>query len=146
MHRWLRRSVRISPATQAKVTLKAAAQRPVGADGLAAPCRRLGAHAGFGIAGQDRTKWRRWGVGPVLHRTMARVTVALIGAVSAGTAPGCGGSSVGAGESSDDGKPVGVCEGSISKSPAATIRVTRSTNSPELTVAVYCDGSAERTL
>jgi hypothetical protein len=82
----------------------------------------------------------------VLHRTIARITVALIGAVSAGTAPGCGGSSVGAGESSDDGQPVGVCEGSISKSPAATIRVTRSTNSPELTVAVYCDGSAERTL
>src|SRR4051812_3459063 len=102
--------------------------------------------SGFGIAGQDTAKWRRCGGGPVLHRTMARITVALIGAVSAGTAPGCGGSSVGAGESSDDGQPVGVCEGSISKSPAATIRVTRSTNSPELTVAVYCDGSAERTL
>ena len=74
------------------------------------------------------------------------MTVALIGAASAWAATGCKSSGVGPGESSDGGKPPGVCEGSTSTSPAATIHVTRSTNSPELTVAVYCDGSAERTL
>ena len=105
--------------------------------------------SGFGVAGQESEKWPRSGPVPVLHvyRTMANwITVALIGSASAWAATGCKSSGVGPGESSDGGKPPGVCEGSTSTSPAATIHVTRSTNSPELTVAVYCDGSAERTL
>lgn len=39
-----------------------------------------------------------------------------------------------------------VCRGSVARIEAARIHVTRSTNSPEITVVVYCDGSAERTL
>jgi hypothetical protein len=74
------------------------------------------------------------------------MTVALIGAVSAWAATGCKSRLVGSGESSDGGEPAVVCEGSTSTSLAATIHVTRSSNSPELIVAVYWDGSAERTL
>jgi hypothetical protein len=64
--------------------------------------------------------------------------MALIGAASAWAMAGCG--------SSGAGPRPGVCDGATATSQVATIHVTRSTNSPELTVAVYCDGSAERTL
>jgi hypothetical protein len=64
--------------------------------------------------------------------------MALIAAASAGAMAGCG--------SSGAGPRSGVCDGVTATGQVATIHVTRSTNSPELTVAVHCDGSAERTL
>ena len=65
--------------------------------------------------------------------------VALVLAASAGSMMGCGGSG-------GSGKRARACEADAGATQAATIHVTRSTNSPEMFVAVYCDGSAERTL
>src|SRR5262245_51042336 len=75
----------------------------------------------------------------VVRKTMCnRMTMALIGPVSIWAMAGCG--------SSGGGPLPGVCDGTPATSQAATIHVTRSTNSPELIVTVYCDGSAERAL
>jgi len=67
--------------------------------------------------------------------------MALIGAVSVSAMAGCTSS-----ESSDAGPRPGVCDGVPATNQAATIHVSRSTNSPELIVTVYCDGSGERAL
>jgi hypothetical protein len=75
-----------------------------------------------------------------------RVTMALIAVAIGWATVGCESTGVGPGESGDAGPHVGVCDGAPATSQAATIHVTRSTNSPELTVTVYCDGSAQRTL
>ena len=53
---------------------------------------------------------------------------------------------VGCGKSGGSGQGPSVCGTSPDHTQAATIHVTASTNSPEIFVAVYCDGSAERTL
>jgi hypothetical protein len=68
----------------------------------------------------------------------SRIAMALIGAVSVSVTAGC--------ESSDADPRSGVCDGVPATSQAAIIHVSRSTNSPELFVTVYCDGSAERAL
>ena len=78
-------------------------------------------------------------------RSWAKVVLTVAASASAigcgtsggpGQGPGSGGSG---GGSSVCGAPSGTTQ-------AATIHVTASTNSPEIFVAVYCDGSAERTL
>ena len=62
---------------------------------------------------------------------------ALIGAASAWAIAGCG--------ESPDGKPrASICDGLAATAQAASIDVSRSTNSPDLHVTVNCDGSAVR--
>ena len=55
-------------------------------------------------------------------------------------------SAIGCGTSGGSGQGSSVCGAPSGTTQAATIHVTASTNSPEIFVAVYCDGSAERTL
>jgi hypothetical protein len=62
-----------------------------------------------------------------------------------GQGPGSGGSG-GPSGSGGSGQGSNVCGAPANTTQAATIHVTASTNSPEIFVAVYCDGSAERTL
>jgi len=81
-------------------------------------------------------------VGLTWGETMtSRMAMALIGTVSVWAMAGCDSK-----ESTDAGPRPGVCDGVPATSQAATIHVSRSTNSPELIVTVHCDGSAERAL
>lgn len=66
-------------------------------------------------------------------------TIAFIGAASIWPAFGCG-------ETPGTPATATVCGGSTAHIDAAQINVTRSTNSPDVSVIVYCDGSAERTV
>jgi hypothetical protein len=47
---------------------------------------------------------------------------------------------------STDGPTASVCGATFDHTVVATIHVSRSTNSPAIDVAVFCDGSADRTL
>jgi hypothetical protein len=67
------------------------------------------------------------------------VKAALIVAASGSAMVACG-------TSGGSGQGPGVCGASTDRTQAGMIHVTASTNSPELFVVVYCDGSAERTL
>jgi hypothetical protein len=66
--------------------------------------------------------------GPVVGRI-------LVGAAALGALAGCGRL-----------KPADVCESSTAHTEVATINETASTNSSAIDVAVFCDGSATRTL
>jgi len=67
------------------------------------------------------------------------IAAGLIGAASAWAIAGC--------SESSDGKPrAGICDGLAPTAQAATIDVSRSTNSPDLHVAVNCDGSGVRSI
>ena len=66
-------------------------------------------------------------------------TIAFIGAASIGPALGCR-------DTKETTASAALCRGSTAHIEAARIDVTRSTNSPDISVVVYCDGSAERTV
>ena len=79
---------------------------------------------------------------------VALIVAASASAIGCGTSSGAGqGSGSGGGSGSDgSGQDSSACSAESGAAQVATIHVTRSTNSPEIFVAVYCDGSAERTL
>jgi hypothetical protein len=67
------------------------------------------------------------------------IAVVLIGGASAWALAGCG-------ESKSGGPHAGVCDSLAATAQAATIDVSRSTNSPDVHVSVNCDGSGVRTI
>jgi hypothetical protein len=79
---------------------------------------------------------------------MRRVSILLASTVLAGVAPaGCGGSTLQPGGQAGAGGQTGTCTTTVrGRYLAASIRVSQSTNSSEIDVVVYSDGSAERTL
>jgi hypothetical protein len=87
----------------------------------------------------------RW-ADPRTSVTMAIISNRIIGGLAALALVGCSGARSNS-EPADSGEPAAsVCGSSVGHDRAAAIHVSRSTNSPAIDVAVFCDSSAERTL
>ena len=83
----------------------------------------------------------------ISRRNMRRVSILFASTMLAGLAVGCSDSALQPGGQAGAGGQAGSCTTTVrGRYLAASIRVSQSTNSSEVDVVVYSDGSAERTL